>query len=158
VRMTNEKLKAGSNQKVREATAAAVHDFEKAMDDDLNTAQALAAVFDWVRELNTSISETRLGEEDRQPSLQAIDQFNAVLELWRPAVDSCDGAGSVKLTGTASIEFSSEVDEKIRRLIEQRTQARLARNFALADQIRDQIHEMGYVIEDTKEGIRWKKR
>jgi cysteinyl-tRNA synthetase len=158
LRLTTEKLKPGSNQKVREATAAALQDFEKAMDDDLNTAQALAAVFDWLRELNTAISENELGEQDRQPSLQTIDRFNAVLELWRPAIDSHDGAGSIKLTGGASIEFRSEVDQKIRRLIEQRTQARLARNFALADQIRDQIHEMGYVIEDTKEGIRWKKR
>ncbi len=95
-------------------------------------------MFDWVRDLNTELSEGRFCEEDRQTALRALEQFNQVLELWR--------------------SDDEEIDEKIRSLIEQRTQARKSRNFALADQIRDQIHELGYVIEDTKEGIRWKKR
>ncbi|MCI0420644.1 MAG: class I tRNA ligase family protein, partial [Acidobacteria bacterium] len=138
LRLTTEKLKPGSSEKAREASAAAHQDFERAMDDDLNTAQALAAVFDWVRDLNTELSEGRLCEDDRQRALQTLERFNQVLELWR--------------------SDETELDEKIRSLIEQRTQARKSRNFALADQIRDQIHELGYVIEDTKEGIRWKKR
>ena len=138
LRLTTEKLKPGSSQKVGETTTAALQNFEKAMDDDLNTAQALAAVFDWVRDLNTELSEGRFCEEDRQTALRALEQFNQVLELWR--------------------SDDEEIDEKIRSLIEQRTQARKSRNFALADQIRDQIHELGYVLEDTKEGIRWKKR
>jgi cysteinyl-tRNA synthetase len=108
------------------------------MDDDLNTAQALAAVFDWVRDLNTELAEARFLEDDRPTALRALERFNQVLELWH--------------------SDEAEIDDKIRRLIEQRTQARKSRNFALADQIRDQIHELGYVIEDTKEGIRWKKR
>jgi cysteinyl-tRNA synthetase len=138
LRLTTEKLKPGNSQKVLETTAAALQDFEKAMDDDLNTAQALAAVFDWVRELNTELAEGRLLDDDRQTALRALEQFNQVLELCR--------------------SDDAEIDDKIRSLIEQRTQARKSRNFALADQIRDQIHELGYVIEDTKEGIRWKKR
>ena len=138
LRLTTEKLKPGSSQKVQEVTAAALQDFEGAMDDDLNTAQALAAVFDWVRDLNTELAEGGFLEDDRQTALRTLEQFNQVLELWR--------------------SDDEEIDEKIRSLIEQRTQARKSRNFALADQIRDQIHELGYVIEDTKEGIRWKKR
>ena len=138
LRLTTEKLKPGSSQKVQETTAAALQDFERAMDDDLNTAQALAAVFDWVRDLNTELSEGRFLEDDRQTALRALERFNQVLELWQ--------------------SDDAEIDDKIRSLIEQRTQARKSRNFALADQIRDQIHELGYVIEDTKEGIRWKKR
>lgn len=158
LRLTEGELKPGCSQKVLEATAAALQDFEKAMDDDLNSAQALAAIFDWVREVNTLISANDLGEEDRQIALRTIDKFNGVLELWVPAIQTKTGGGSIKLTGSAQVEFASEVDEQIRRLIEQRTQARKSRNFTLADRIRDQIHELGYVIEDTKEGIRWKKR
>jgi cysteinyl-tRNA synthetase len=67
-----------------------------------------------------------------------LEDFNQVLELWRPA--------------------ESGLDETIRNLIDQRTQARKSRNFALADQIRDQIYQLGYAIEDTKEGVRWKRR
>ena len=51
-------------------TTAALQDFEKAMDDDLNTAQALAAVFDWVRDLNTELAEGRFLEDDRQTALR----------------------------------------------------------------------------------------
>ena len=138
LRLTTEKLKPGSSQKIQDTTAAALRDFERAMDDDLNTAQALAAVFDWVRDLNTELSEGRFLEDDRQTALRALERFNQVLELWQSG--------------------DAEIDDKIRSLIEQRTKARNSRNFALADQIRDQIHELGYVIEDTKEGIRWKKR
>ncbi|MBM3801321.1 MAG: cysteine--tRNA ligase [Acidimicrobiia bacterium] len=158
LRLTTEKLRPGSGPKAGEATAAALQQFEKAMDDDLNTAQALAAVFDWVRDLNTELSEGRLCENDRQAALRALEQFNQVLELWKPAIHVKAGGGSIKLSGSASVEFLSEVDEQIRNLIEQRSQARSARNFALADQLRDRIYELGYIIEDTKEGIRWKKR
>jgi cysteinyl-tRNA synthetase len=138
LRLTTEKLKPGSNPKVQNSTATALQMFESAMDDDLNTAEALAAVFGWVRELNSAISEGQLGEEDRNAALQVMDRFNQVLELWRAD--------------------ESDLDGRVRDLIAQRTQARKSRNFARADQIRDQIHQLGYLIEDTKEGVRWKKR
>ncbi len=83
LRLTTEKLKLGSSQKVRETTTAALQNFERAMDDDLNTAQALAAVFDWVRDLNVELSEGRFFEDDRQTALDALERFNQVLELWR---------------------------------------------------------------------------
>lgn len=138
LRLTTERFKPGSHEKTQEVSAQALQAFEKAMDDDLNTAEALAAVFNWVRDLNTAISEGHMGQEDRETALQTLQKFNQVLELWRAEETS--------------------VDQKIRDLIEQRTQARRARDFALADQIRDQIYQLGYVIEDTKEGVRWKKR
>jgi cysteinyl-tRNA synthetase len=138
LRLLTENLKQGGNKKVQQASAAALQDFERAMDDDLNTAEALAAVFNWVRDLNTAFSENALTDEDRQVALQTLEDFNQVLELWRPE--------------------ESGLDETIRNLIDQRTQARKSRNFALADQIRDQIYQLGYAIEDTKEGVRWKRR
>jgi cysteinyl-tRNA synthetase len=138
LRLLTENLKQGGNEKVQRASAAALQDFERAMDDDLNTAEALAAVFNWVRDLNTAFSENALTDEDRQVALQTLEDFNQVLELWRPE--------------------ESGLDETIRNLIDQRTQARKSRNFALADQIRDQIYQLGYAIEDTKEGVRWKRR
>jgi cysteinyl-tRNA synthetase len=107
------------------------------MDDDLNTAQALAVIFDWVRELNTARAEGKILEDDRSAALSVMEKMNEVLVLWRPPQDN--------------------PDEKIRQLIEERNQARKARNFALSDKIREQILEMGYIIEDTKDGVRWKK-
>ncbi len=74
--------------------------FERAMDDDLNTAQALAAIFDWVRDLNTARAEGTILEDDRSAALSVMHRINEVLILWRPPEGS--------------------PDEKIRQLIEER--------------------------------------
>jgi cysteinyl-tRNA synthetase len=136
LRLTTEQLKPGATDG-REICEQALKDFESAMNDDLNTSEALAAIFEWVREINTRISSQKICVEDRNVILGTLERFNQVLELWRP--------------------MPSPVDDQLRMLIEQRTQARRSRNFALADQIRDQILKLGYMIEDTKEGARWKK-
>jgi cysteinyl-tRNA synthetase len=95
-------------------------------------------VFDLVRDLNAVLADNALYEEDRAAVLRTMGRMNEVLNLW-------------ELPNRA-------LDEQIQRLIDERNQARRNRNFALADQIRDQLFEMGYLIEDTKEGVRWKKR
>lgn len=138
LRLATATLKPGSSQPIQTACHSALKSFENAMDDDLNTAQALAAVFNWVRDLNTALTDGRLQQDDRQLALETMEKFNQVLDLWSSEED--------------------ELDDKIRGLIEQRTQARRSRNFTLADQIRDQVAQLGYVIEDTKDGVRWKKK
>lgn len=132
------RLDSASSNRLQELNGTVLASFERAMDDDLNTAQALAAIFDWVREVNTDLSEGALSDEDRFSALKVINRMNDVLFLWRPYEDS--------------------LDQKIRQLIEERSRARLARNYLLSDKIRDQILELGYIIEDTKDGVRWKKR
>lgn len=138
LRLTTEALKPGKNERIQAQCAETLQRFEHALDDDLNTAQALAAVFDLVRDLNTVLVENALYEDDRPAVLRTMERMNEVLDLW-------------ELPNLA-------LDEQIQRLIDERNQARKNRNFALADQIRDQLYEMGYTIEDTKEGVRWKKR
>ncbi len=138
LRLVTETLKPGANESIQTACGAALRAFENAMDDDLNTAQALAAIFNWVRDLNTALTEGRLQEDDRKAALAAMEKFNQILELWR--------------------SDEEDLGQKIRDLMEQRTRARKSRNFTLADQIRDQIYQLGYVIEDTKDGVRWKKK
>ncbi len=138
LRLTTATLQAGENENIGEACRSALGLFEQAMDDDLNTAQALATVFDWVRELNSGLSDGQFRENDRQLALETMGKFNQVLELWRADW--------------------GELDEKVRTLIEERQQARRTRNFALADALRAKISELGFTIEDTKDGVRWKKR
>ncbi|MFN8008762.1 MAG: cysteine--tRNA ligase [Terriglobia bacterium] len=128
----------GSNPQIQALHQSMLIAFERAMDDDLNTAQALAAIFDWVRELNIAVAEGMLLQDDCTSALQAMQRINEVLVLWRPLPES--------------------PDEEIRKLIEARNLARKSKNFALADQIREQISKLGYIIEDTKEGVRWKKQ
>jgi len=138
LRLTTANLKPGKNDRVHAQCAETLQRFEHALDDDLNTAQALAAVFDLVRDVNTALVENVVYEENRPAILQVMERMNEVLNLW-------------ELPNLA-------LDEEIQRLIDERNQARRNRNFALADQLRDKLHEMGYTIEDTKEGVRWKKR
>jgi cysteinyl-tRNA synthetase len=138
LRLTTGNLKPGKNERVQAQCAETLQRFEQALDDDLNTAQGLAVVFDLVRDLNMVLVENALCEDDRPAVLRTMERMNEVLDLW-------------ELPNLA-------LDEQIQRLIDERNQARKSRNFALADQMRDKLYEMGYTIEDTKEGVRWKKR
>jgi cysteinyl-tRNA synthetase len=132
-------LPAGSN--IGEAIRLARDQFESAMDDDLNTAQALAAMFELVRQANIALSEGNLAEDDRK----GIIDFFAVL----------DG----RLAIVPSMEDAVHSDqEQIEALITQRNEARRNRDFALSDKLRDELLRLGVVIEDTKEGTRWRRK
>jgi cysteinyl-tRNA synthetase len=132
-------LPAGSN--IGEAIRSARDQFESAMDDDLNTAQALAAMFELVRQANIALSEGNLAEDDRK----GIIDFFAVL----------DG----RLAIVPSMEDAVHSDqEQIEALITQRNEARRNRDFALSDKLRDELLRLGVVIEDTKEGTRWRRK
>ena len=113
--------------------------FETAMDDDLNTAAALAAVHDMVREINTIMANGSLGADDRSAVLDAIAQFDSVLGIF--------GAESTEI-----------LDADIDALIAERQDARHNRDFARSDEIRDELAAKGIILEDTKEGVRWKRK
>ena len=114
-----------------------VADFERAMDDDFNTADAIAAVFDLVKYINTTADGSRSGEY--------LDSLYARLQT---------------LTDVLGIIVDKEeemLDADIEAMIEKRQAARKERNFALADQIRDELLAKGIILEDTREGVKWKK-
>lgn len=114
-----------------------VADFERAMDDDFNTADAIAAVFDLVKYINTTADGSR--------SREYLDSLYARLQT---------------LTDVLGIIVDKEeemLDADIEAMIEKRQAARKERNFALADQIRDELLAKGIILEDTREGVKWKK-
>jgi cysteinyl-tRNA synthetase len=115
-----------------------VSEFENSMDDNFNTANALAAVHNLVRVVNTVVSEGKLKSDDRELALDAVSRFDSVLGIFGP-------------------EESRILDADIESLIEERQEARRVRNFARSDEIRDQLNERGIVLEDTKDGVRWKR-
>ena len=111
--------------------------FEAAMDDDLNTADAIGALFDLVRACNTFVTEPRGGA--------AIDAAKALFD---------------QLTGVLGLlqhKQEEAMPEEALRLLDERQQARKAKDFARADAIRDQLKEMGYAVEDTAQGPKLKK-
>lgn len=117
----------------------ALEKFETAMDDDFNTAAALAAVHDMVREINTKIAADGLTADEKAAVLDAVAKFDAVLGIFGP-------------------EDSELLDADIETLIEQRQEARRSRDFARSDEIRDELAEKGIILEDTKDGLRWKRK
>ncbi len=111
------------------------NEFITAMDDDLNTADALAAVFGLVRDINTAIAEGA-----------GKDTLNAFAKIFD------------ELTGVLGLVYNRKteaLDSEIEELIEQRTEARKAKDFKTADEIRDRLKEMGIILEDTPQGVKW---
>ena len=120
-----------------DSTAVFVKKYEAAMEDDFNTADAIAAIFEFVKFANTNASGTCSREY-----LEALYQRLAVL---------CDVMGII-------VEKETEMlDEDIEALIRERQEARKAKDFKRADEIRDQLQEMGIILKDTREGVTWKR-
>jgi cysteinyl-tRNA synthetase len=127
------------NSTLSERIAFALREFTDAMDDDFNTAMALAALHNLVRDVNTSMDRNGLLQIDRDLLLDAIRNFDSVLGIFGPEQDAI-------------------LDADIERLIEERQQARRDRDFARSDAIRDDLAARDIILEDTKEGVRWKRK
>jgi cysteinyl-tRNA synthetase len=129
----------GSDASVAGLVRKSVADFEAAMDDDFNTSAALAAIHNLVREINTMLANYAIHAEDRDAVLDATRRFDQVLGIFGPAE-------------------SRSLDAEVEALVEERQEARRQRNFARSDEIRDVLAEKGVVLEDTKDGVRWKRK
>ena len=155
-------LPAGKNESVHELALKAKTEMRAAMEDDLNTAQALAAMFDLVRDANTVADRNELRQEDRAPLLEALQQFDEIFPVLNDD-DAEKTAHAVEWAKAHGIETAVTVaetisDSEVERLIAERNAAKKARDFAKADAIRTQLAEAGIVVEDTKDGVRWKRR
>jgi len=118
--------------------AAALTDFKDSLADDLNISAALAALFELIRETNSRLAKNELSRQAAGQVLSAIYEMDKVLAV---------------LPEKSEEELPAGMLTKI----EQREQARREKNFALADSIRQELLQQGIVLEDTKEGVRWKK-
>ena len=122
-------------------TAQALKDFDESLDDDLNTAQALAAVFEYVRETNTLMDAGDFPAAAVEPALALLERFDSVFDVLAPT----------RKEGALS-------DEEIEARIAQRTQAKKSKDFAGADRLRKELLDQDVILEDTKDGVRWKRK
>lgn len=141
IRLASTKLRPGRNEQLSERTREAVRRFEESLDDDLNTAEALAAVFEYVRAMNTALDQYEFLEENRWEAARVLEIFDSVFDVLKPA----------RSTVTLS-------DAEIDAYIEERAQARKDRDYARADEIRALLQDKGVLLEDTKDGVRWKRK
>ncbi|MGI8989374.1 MAG: cysteine--tRNA ligase [Bryobacteraceae bacterium] len=141
LRLDTDRFEPGSNARLLERTERAEADFRAALDDDLNTAEALAAAFEYIRDTNTAMDAGEFLAGNAAPAQAFLEHFDAVFDV---------------LKGEQADDSIS--DDRINALVAERTQSKKARNFARADEIREELTRQGIVIEDTKDGVRWKRK
>jgi cysteinyl-tRNA synthetase len=156
-------LPPGANPKIQELAAETRREMTAGMQDDLNTARAQAAIFDMVREANTAADHNELRHDDRAPLLAALQQFDEIFAVIKDddaekMARAAEWAKAHGLLEESSLSTSTISDAEVERLIDERTAAKKSRDFAKSDAIRKQLTEAGIVVEDTKDGIRWKRK
>ncbi|MGD0519676.1 MAG: cysteine--tRNA ligase [Terracidiphilus sp.] len=165
-RVTQGGFAPGKNPQLQDAAAKARADYLAALSNDLNTAEARAPIFDLIRAANTSIDQGQFFLADRDAILAVLASFDAVFdviedrdaEYTRRALKWAEETGRIDQVVLYLMEQQALDTEAIDALVAERTLAKKQRNFARADQIRKELDEKGIVIEDTKEGVRWKRR
>ncbi|HYG09563.1 MAG TPA: cysteine--tRNA ligase [Pyrinomonadaceae bacterium] len=138
-RLEEARTEPGSNPAMRSAAARALEEFTNGLDDDLNTSVALAAIHNLSREVNTALDNHALRADDQRDILALIARFDSVFNIF----------------GQTQREM---LDAEIQALIDERQEARHRRDFSRADEIRDELAARGITLEDTRDGVRWKRR
>jgi cysteinyl-tRNA synthetase len=138
-RLSEAKTESGNNEKLHEAATRALKEFEEGMDDDFNTSIALAAIHNLSREVNTALARKQVKEENKKELLQLLTRFDSVLNVL----------------GDQRTEM---LDSEVQAMIDERQEARRRRDFGRADEIRIELANRGIILEDTKDGVRWKRR
>ncbi|ANA79685.1 cysteinyl-tRNA synthetase [Paenibacillus vortex V453] len=127
------------SQEVAGKISAVLGEFHQKMQDDFNTPDAITAMFQWASEANQLLKEASIPAADLHEVLRAFNEMNGVLRIVN--------------TGTGDL-----LDEEIEALIAERIEARKNKNWARADEIRDKLADEGIVLEDTAQGMRWRRK
>jgi cysteinyl-tRNA synthetase len=141
LRLETDRYAEGTNEQLAQRTAAAAQAFRDSLENDLNSAEALAAVFEYVRDTNTAMDSGEFRAGNTAAALDFLRQFDAIFDVLAPTVQT-----------------NAIGDSEVESLIAERTAAKKSKNFARADQIREQLLEAGIILEDTKSGVRWKRK
>jgi len=136
-RLTEAKTEPGMNDALHAASLRALQEFEEGMDDDLNTSVALAVIHNLSREVNTALARKQVKEDNKRELLELLARIDTVLNIFGD-------------------EQREMLDSEIQSLIDERQEARRRRDFGRADEVRDELANRGIILEDTKDGVRWK--
>ena len=169
LRLTTAQFADGSNPELTTLARETADRMREALDDDLNTAQAQAAVFEMVRKSNAAADAGEMKKDDIVPLLEVLNNFDAIFAVLvddddlkvRRILDWAKAEGKLQQASQEMVEAASAVrlsDDEVEAKIANMKQVRQARRFAESDAIRTELASFGIVVEITKDGIRWKRK
>ena len=159
----------GSSLAITSLAAETAKRLRESLDDDLNTAQAQGAIFDMVRAVNSEIDSGKVKKGDVPPLLAALAQFDEIFsvlkdddaEKMQPIVEWAKAEGREKDISPELLDIVQSAalsDQQINQKIEQMKAARAAKKYAESDSLRAELTAAGIIIEQTKEGVRWRRK
>src|SRR5690348_11830957 len=169
LRLQTGKFPEGSNTAMQQLATETVDALRAAMDDDLNTAQAQAAIFEMIRKANVAADAGQLGKGDTQLLLGAVEKFDEIFAVlqdddipkmknifeWAKSAGRESDISQELLDTIGSGQLAhSDIDRKV----EEMEKARRSRNFQVSDAIRNELNAAGIIVEITKDGVRWRRK
>jgi cysteinyl-tRNA synthetase len=173
-RLTSAQFPAGSTPQMAQLAVETTAQMKSALDDDLNTAEAQAAIFDMLRKANTALDAAQAGQnsflqDDVKPLLCGLEKFDEIFGVlkdddqpkMKAVLDWARAEGREKEISSALLEVAGSAqlsDEQVNQKLAEMEAARKARNFKTSDALRAELTAEGIIVENTKDGVRWRRK
>jgi len=173
-RLTSTHFPAGTTQPMAQLANETIARMKSALDDDLNTAEAQAAMFDMLRKTNTALDAAEAGQnevrqDDVKTLLAALEKFDEIFGVlkdddqpkMKAILDWARAEGREKEIGPELLDIAGSAqlaDEQVNRKLAEMEAARKARNFKTSDALRAELTAAGIIVENTKDGVRWRRK
>jgi cysteinyl-tRNA synthetase len=168
-RLTSAQFPAGMNPAMSQLADATIAEMKSALDDDLNTAEAQAAMFDMIRKVNTALDAQEVRQDDVKPLLAALDKFDEIFGVLKDddqpkmqaILEWARAEGREKEISSELLEVagpSQLTDQRVNQKLAEMEAARKSRNFKSSDAIRAELTAAGIIVENTKDGVRWRRK
>ncbi|MGA2967223.1 MAG: cysteine--tRNA ligase [Terriglobales bacterium] len=166
-RLTSAQFPAGATPQMAQLAEETIVRMKSALDDDLNTAEAQAAMFDMLRKTNTALDALEVRQDDVKPLLAALEKFDEIFCVlkdddqpkMKAILDWAKAEGREKEISPELMEIAGSAqlgDEQVNQKLAEMEAARKARNFKLSDALRGELTAAGIIVENTKDGVRWR--
>src|ERR1700690_3864295 len=168
-RLTSAQFPAGATPQMAQLATEASAQMKSALDDDLNTAEAQAAMFDMLRKANTALDGGGVRQDDVKPMLCALEKFDEIFGVlkdddqpkMKAILDWARAEGREREIGPELMEIAGSEqlgDEQVNQKLAEMEAARKARNFKASDALRAELTAAGIIVENTKDGVRWRRK
>jgi cysteinyl-tRNA synthetase len=168
-RLTSAQFPAGATPPMAQLAHETIARIKSALDDDLNTAEAQAAMFDMLRKANTALDAGDVRQDDVKPLLGALEKFDEIFGVlkdddqpkMRVILDWARAEGREKEISPELMEIAGSAqlaDEQVNQKLAEMEAARKSRNFKLSDALRAELTAAGIIVENTKDGVRWRRK